>query len=738
MSTPGQVTPATGGVAAAVPPPPNVQRRRPNESGGLFQGKKKNKYAQPRVTSGNVGAGVPGTTANSETTQPASQQSSTSEPGVARSSARPTNPALGNPPQRAVTPIPGRLVPGGSGISRPTPGTPSQSVGRSGSTQGSPRTSGTTNATSSTDPAPAPAPARQTYQDFPIYLLPRVASTNPTASTDPLLRALPFPTSLNVIHIRHPGSATLPLPDLSAPAGQLYLNRKDPSAPPPPDPRILQERNEERERIARVKTPVQQPDGTWRVRMWDWANKGEKKDENGETVWREAADPAMIAPDLVEKAPVDKWKNKNKKGKYGKKGGGGGGGGGGKKYGGGKSSGPAGEGRVNVKMREQALMYRQQNDRHDLPSETSSGSEESEEEQENGNDDEPLGSSSQPADDGEAGASGKGKKGSKKKAAALNANAGIGTTEEEPPKPRKVKGKTYRRTMAIANARNREKNPFVLEGHFGTEPMLPVPLTPAVPPPGTDPDAAPVPAVPERQKLRYVSNAISDVKDRYVALLFNGSDVGLRWVGREYTFGVRTEEKREEREGQEGGGRRWGPRGSRRGQAAANGAPNPADAAAAAAAIAAGGNTDDVDMELYRPGSASSGADVKPHLQDTGDNPDAFPRMLAGRGGQDIKPKIEVKSDPDRGRGRGRGRDTKPLAAQASLMDKLNRYEGSAYNFAKAGSGRDIDEYAADEIYRQRQRARRGVQKWDDDDLETRGRRGGVGRGVSRHRIQLD
>lgn len=461
--------------------------------------------------------------------------------------------------------------------------------------------------------------------------------------------------------------------------------------------------------------------------MWDWANKGEKKDENGETVWKEAADPSMIAPDLVEKAPVDKWKNKGKKGgKFGKRGGRGGGGG----SRGGKSGGAAGEGRVNVKMREQALMYRLHDGRHDLPSDTDSGDSDSEEDKEKDKD-----NNDRPED--EETATTKGKKNKKK--ATTNAD------DESPKKERKVKGKTYKRTLAIANARNREKNPFVLEGHFGTEPMLPVPppgavAVPAAEPGSNDPNMPAQPPVPERQKLRYVSNAISDVKDRYVALLFNKSDVGLRWVGREYTFGVRTEEKRDEREGQEGGRSRWGPRGARRGQAAsgagagAGAVRNPADAAAAAAAVAAGGSTEDVDMELYRPGSAMS--DVKPHLQDTGDNPDAFPRMYpsaSNRDMPDIKPKIEVKPDPDTyGGRRGRGRDTKPL--MTTLADKLAKFEQSDYSYAKTGSGRDIDHDAAEEIQRGRQRVRRGVQKWEDDDFETRGRRGATGRGVSSSR----
>lgn len=366
---------------------------------------------------------------------------------------------------------------------------------------------------------------------------------------------------------------------------------------------------------------------------------------------------------------------------------------------------------MNVKMREQALMYRVRDGRHDLPSDTESGEDSSEDEQEKERTEE-AGEPSVPTSNTKKG----------KKKPALN-----NEDEEKKTKNRKIKGKTYKRTMAIANARNREKNPFVLEGHFGTEPMVPV-----VPPPGPPAEGEEPRPTEERQKLRYVSNAISDVKDRYVALLFNKSEVGMRWVGREYTLGVRVEEKRQEREGYEGG-RRWGPRGARRpGAAAAGGAGgNPARAQAAAeaaaAAIAAGGNDGDVDMELYRPASAGSGGDIKPHLQDTGDNPDAFPRMYAGgtRGGTDIKPKIEQDVKPDLDRGRGRGRDVKT----GSLLAKLSYYEQADYSFAKQGSGKDIDNDAAERIIREKQRGRARPQKWEDDD--ERGRRGGVGRGVS-------
>jgi hypothetical protein len=66
-----------------------------------------------------------------------------------------------------------------------------------------------------------------------------------------------------------------------------------------------------------------------------------------------------------------------------------------------------------------------------------------------------------------------------------------------------------------------------------------------------------------------------------------------------------------------------------------------------------------------------------------------------------------------------------------TLADKLAKFEQSDYSYAKTGSGRDIDHDAAEELQRGRQRVRRGVQKWEDDDFETRGRRGATGRGVS-------
>ena len=549
------------------------------------------------------------------------------------------------------------------------------------------------------------------------------------------------------------------------------MNRKDPAAPPPPDPAIVAARNAERDLIAQIKTPIRQPDGTWKVRLWDWNNKCEKKDEEGVVVWKEAKDPALFAPDLgdgaASAANTKKWKFKSKFGGN-KRGGGSFGGRGGGGRGGALKQ---GEVRTNVKMREQGLLYRSAGKggelRIDLPDETES------------EDEKPVPAATaegvtDEAPDEQATSGKKSSKSKGKKSAALindddidpiDTSIDINSTPQPPPGKLNKKAKTYRRAAALANIRNREKLPLVLEGEFGhplrePRPIYSTPMgmsasgarrfgapqaaaatpgsaggtgsgvTPKVEPnaAGTDGGAAPAEAEPTPEPPapnRYVSHSISSTSDHYLALIFSGTEIGLRWVGREYEFGLRVDDMAKEREraalesmGRRGRGR-WGGRGGagRSGQARTAGLPG-------AIQTVEGGEQGevvegDVDMELYRPGSA---ADVKPSI-DTGDNPDAFPRMLSS---SDVKPRI--KSDPDdreRG-GRGRGRDTKPLM---SLQDKLKVFEQAEYGYAPSGSGRAIDEDALERRGRGRGRATRI--KFEDDDDELGGRRRAVGRSVS-------
>lgn len=470
------------------------------------------------------------------------------------------------------------------------------------------------------------------------------------------------------MHIKHPQSNTLPLPNLADPPGPVYLNRKDPSAPPPPDPEIIAARNAERELIAQIKTPVKQPDGTWKARSWDWVNKCEKKNEHGQTLWKEVADPSLIAPDTLGGAEEAKKKKQSKK-RINKKGRGG------RSMGGFGSS--SGVGKTDVKMREQGLMYRKNEERNDLPSDTSD---------EQGSDVDM---------DGEEGR-------------------------------KTIKGKTYRKQAALANFRNREKLPLVLEGDFGTN------QEPNVPRADDSDEVTPLTAEgssSDRKPIRYVSNGVSDVNDHYVAILFKNAHVGMRWVGREYTFGNRALERRWEQDEGHRGNRRFGrPDPSRptplTGGSSSNVPGRPQSQQA----------TGDVDMELYRPSTGDTG-DIKPKLE-SGPNPDAFPRMLASDHANETKPRIKSEAGSDLGRGRGRDTSTKPINSTRSLASKLAKFEQADYSYAKAGTGKDVDQ---DDLERGRARMRGGPapRRWDDDDLEMRGRRGLAGRDVS-HTKRVD
>lgn len=130
----------------------------------------------------------------------------------------------------------------------------------------------------------------------------------------------------------------------------------------------------------------------------------------------------------------------------------------------------------------------------------------------------------------------------------------------------------------------------------------------------------------------------------------------------------------------------------------------------------------EIDDELYRTTpSISAQQDVKPNIK-------SEPRPPAGANATNSRRANNASrgGGDDRDR-RGRGTDQKPITgAGGSIVDKLNRFERSDYAYARAGTGKDVDE---DAMRAARGRGKAAGPKWEDDEM--RGRRGTTGRQVS-------
>lgn len=324
--------------------------------------------------------------------------------------------------------IPGRLLPGAGVGGRASPG-PGQGQGQAPAMSRSASASGMSGIGSprlrpQQDSEGRGGEAGYKIQEYPIMILPNEESQNPAYVTDPVLRSLPFPTAFNILQLHHPSSSALPLPDLSNEHTLLYLNHKDLSAAPPPDPEIARQKALDAELKAEIRKPVKQPNGEWKARTWDPKSKGALKDPEGKDIWKLVADPALIAPlptHLI--SAFELAQSARKKGKRGGRGGGRGG------RGGGGAGGDDSRGYGQVKYRPEPVMLRGRGKQKqfDLPS-----------------------SSEEEVD--------------------VDANGQIirqGTPNKEQIKTKKVwMTKSSRKRIAYNNGLNREKLPMVLEGEF--------------------------------------------------------------------------------------------------------------------------------------------------------------------------------------------------------------------------------------------------------------------------------